>query len=128
MKTNRIVADAKPQETLQIDYFPIVQGQYSQQAVATAGHVEISLVEGVDGRSELSTLTATEAVTYTDEDNQFAGSRLFYEREKSQLLVQGDESSPCYFNGALVQSILYDPKTGKVEAPLAAPGAVQIKR
>ena len=128
MKTNRIVADAKPQETLQIDYFPVVQDQYRQQAVATAGHVEISLVEGADGRSELSTLTATEAVTYTDEDNQFAGSKLFYDCEKSQLLVQGDESSPCYFNGALVQSILYDLKTGKVEAPLAAPGAVQIKR
>jgi len=128
MKTNRIVADAKPEETLQIDYFPIVEGRYSQQAVATAGHVEISLVEGVDGRSELSTLTATQAVTYTDEDNQFAGGKLFYDRDKSQLLVQGDESSPCYFNGALVQSIRYDLKTGKVEAPLAAPGAVLIKR
>ncbi len=128
MKTNRIVADAKPQETLQIDYFPIVQDQYRQQAVATAGHVEISLVEGADGRSELSTVTATEAVTYTDEDNQFAGRKLFYDREKSILIVEGDESAPCYFNGALVQSIVYDLKTGKVQAPLAAPGAVQIKR
>jgi len=128
MKTNRIVADAKPQETLQIDYFPIVQDQYRQQVVASAGHVEISLVQSADGRSELSTLTATEAVTYTDDDNQFAGSGLFYDREKSQLLVQGNESSPCYFNGALVQSIMYDLKTGKVQAPLAAPGAVQIKR
>jgi len=128
MKANRIVADAKPQETLQIDYFPIVQDQYRQQAVATAGHVEINLVEGADGRNELSTLIASGAVTYEDQDNQFAGSSLFYDREKSQLLVQGDESSPCYFNGALVQSILYDLKTGKVQAPLAAPGAVQIKR
>jgi len=129
MKTNRIVADAKPQETLQIDYFPIVEGRYSQQAVAKAGHVEISLVEGADGRSELSTVTATEAVTYTDEDNQFEGGRkLFYDREKSILIVEGDESAPCYFNGALVQSIVYDLKTGKVQAPLAGPGALQIKR
>jgi hypothetical protein len=43
-------------------------------------------------------------------------------------LVKGDEFAPCYFNGAIVQSILYDLKTGKVEAPLAGPGALQIKR
>jgi len=128
MKANRVVADAKPPDTLQIDYFPVVKDQYGQHAVATAAHVEFNLVESADRRNELSTLTASGAVTYEDEDNQFAGGDLFYDREKSQLLLKGDEFAPCYFNGALVQSILYDLKTGKVQAPLAAPGAVQIKR
>jgi hypothetical protein len=128
MKANRVVADAKPPDTLKIDYFPVVKDQYGQHAVATAAHVEFELVESADRRNELSTLTASGAVTYEDEDNQFSGGDLFYDREKSQLLVKGDEFAPCYFNGAIVQSILYDLKTGKVEAPLAGPGALQIKR
>ena len=139
MKTNQIVADAKPQETLRIDYFPIVQDQYGQQAVATAGLVQINLMQTADGRgtplrgnpNELATLIASGGVTYEEyqgQDNQFAGSELFYDREQSILNVKGDESDPCYFNGALVRSITYNLKTGKVEAALAGPGAVQIKR
>lgn len=128
MKDNRIVADAKPDETLQIDYFPVIKDQYGQHAVATASHIEANLVEAADGRNELSTLTASGAVTYEDEANQFAGGHLFYDREKSIMRIEGDESTPCYFNGALVRRIVYDLKTGKVEAPLAGPGALQIKR
>jgi hypothetical protein len=128
MKDNRIVADAKPNETLQIDYFPVVKDQYGQHAVATASHIEAKLVEAADGRNELSTLTASGAVTYEDEANQFAGGDLFYDREKSILRIEGDESTPCHFNGALVRRIVYDLKTGKVEAPLAGPGTLQIKR
>lgn len=127
MAENRIVADARPQETLQIDYFPVIEGQYGKQAVATANHVELNLVETEARQAELSTLIASGAVTYRDEDNEFAGAELFYDRDKAIMKVEGDESAPCLFNGALVERIVYDLKTGKVETQVAGPGALQIK-
>jgi len=73
-------------------------------------------------------LTALDRVTYEDEDNEFVGSELFYDHKKSVMKVKGDELQPCYFNGALVEEIELNSRTGKVEAKVVAPGALQINR
>ena len=128
-KDNRIIADAQPGGTLRMDYFPVVEGKYGQQVVATATHADISLVQAADGQTELSALTASGAVTYKneDEDIEFLGSKLFFDHEKSIMKVWGDESAPCYYNGALVDEIEYDLKTGKVKARIPSPGVMQLR-
>jgi len=128
IKDNLIISDAEPGQTLWIDYFPVVEGSYGQQVKATAAHTEVGFVQTADGQSELSMLIASGGITYKEDDgNEFIGSKLFYDSEKSVLRVEGDEAEPCYFNGALVEKILYDPKTGKFEAPLVGPGTLQMK-
>ena len=130
---NRIIADARSQGTLRIDYIPIVKGQYGQQIVATANHIEADLVAAEGGQTELSTVTASGGITFEDEKNQFAGSHLFYDHVKSIMKVTGDAPSvrggqPCYFNGVLVDGIEYDLKTGKIKAKVVGPGTLKINR
>ncbi len=128
-KDNRIVADAEPGGKLWIDYFPIVAGQYGQQVVATATHADVSLMQTADGQTELSALTASGAVTYKneDEDIEFLGSKLFFDHDNSIMKVWGDDSAPCNYNGALVDEIEYNLKTGKVKAQIAGPGVMQLQ-
>ncbi len=127
LEENRIVADARSQEIL-IDYFPIVNGQYGQHAVATASHVEAFLYQTADGQSELSTLIASGGITYKDDDNQFVGSELFYDHNEFIMKVKGDKFQPCYFNGALVDGIEYNVRTAEGTVKIIAPGALQRRR
>ena len=129
LKENRIIADAGPQETLRIDYIPVIEGKYGKQVTAHARHLEALLYQTTDGRTELSTLTASGGITYEDEDkdNQFVGSNLFYDYKKSVMKLWGDEFQPCYLNGALVDGIEYNLKTGKAKAKVVAPGALQMR-
>jgi len=137
LETNRIIADAGRQSMF-IDYIPIVEGRYGQQVSATAGHIEALLYETAGGRTELSALAATGGITYEEEEKktrwgkgkaiQFVGSELFYDANKSVITAWGDESRPCLFNGALVDGIKYDLKTGRVKTRIVAPGVLQMRR
>ena len=89
--------------------------------------MEAFLDQSVEGQTELATLTATNGITFEDEDNQFIGSRLFYDHKKALMTVQGDEYQPCYLNGALVDNILYNLKTGRRKAKVVGPGALRLK-
>jgi hypothetical protein len=130
IRENRIVADARPQETLWIDYMPVVNGQYDENAIVTAKapHIEALLSETAAGQTELSTLTATGGIFFEDKDNEFIGSELFYDHETSIVKVKGDESQPCYYNGAPVDGIEYNLTTRKVEAKIVGPGPLQMNR
>lgn len=123
-KANQIIADAEPGSTLQIDYFPVVEGKYGQQVIATAAQTEVNLVQTTGGQTELSKLTASGAVTYNDGKKQFQGSKLLYDAGESIVTVQGDESAPCFFNGAAVDGFEWDLKTDKIEFEIAGPGAL----
>ncbi len=123
---NLIIADAGSEKLL-INYFPLIDGEFGQQVEARAGLVEAFLCRTVDGQTELATLTAEKGVTYEDEDNQFVGSRLFYDNKKAMMKLEGGESQPCYLNGALVDNIEYDLKTGRKKAHVVGPGALQLK-
>jgi len=127
LKTNRIVAEAESGEVLVVNYFPVREGKFTEHIIVNAGRVEAELVRTADGRTELSTLTASGRITYEDKDNEFAGSELFYDHKKSVMKVRGDEFQPCFFNGALVEGIELNLRTRKVEAKVVAPGALQIQ-
>jgi len=126
LEENRIVAGARSQEII-IDYFPVVDSQYGQHAVATASYIEAFLYQTADGQSELSTLTASGGITYKDDDNEFVGSELFYDHDTFIMKVKGDELQPCYFNGALVDGIEYNVKTAEGTVNIIGPGALQMK-
>ena len=128
IRENRIVADA-PSEGLIIDYFPVVNGkvQLDRQATVYTPHIQADLIESASGQLKLSTLSATGGIVYKDQDKQFDGSALFYDADKSIVTVRGDELWPCHYNGAPVDAIEWDLKTGKVKAEIAGPAILQLK-
>ena len=128
IRENRIVADTGSQGKLRMDYFPAVDGRYDEHVSAKASHIEASLYKVPGGQTELSTLTATGGIEYEDKNNEFIGSELFYDHETAIIKVKGDESQPCYYNGILVVGIEMNEKTGKVEAEIVGPGALQMNR
>ncbi len=123
---NRIVADAGSEELL-ISYFPIINGEFGQRVEARAGFVEAFLYRTINGQTELATLTAEKGITYEDEDNEFHGSNLFYDHKKTMMYINGNESHPGNLNGALVDNIEYNLKTGRIKANIAGPSALQLK-
>jgi hypothetical protein len=125
-ESNRIIADAGSEKLL-INYFPVVDDKLGRQVEARAGFVEAFLYRTIDGQTELATLTAENGVTYEDDDNQFIGSRLFYDHKKTAMKVNGDQYRSCYLNGAIVDNIEYDLKTGRKKAQVVSPGALQLK-
>ncbi|MBA7665427.1 hypothetical protein ES703_73497 [subsurface metagenome] len=138
LEANRIIADAGRGQIL-IDYFPITKGRHAEQVSATAGLIEALLYEAAPGRTELSALRATGGVTYEEQsdsknkkrkgkDVQFVGSEMFYDADKSLITAWGDELQPCLLNGALVDAIKYDLKTGKIKTKITGPGMLQMRR
>jgi hypothetical protein len=126
LDANQIIADAPPDGTLRIDYFPVVDAnvQYDQQAVVTAAHIEAFLHKPTEDQFELSTLNATGGVTYRDRDKQFEGSTLFYDEDKHLMTIRGDQSRPCFFNGAPVDAIEWNLKTDNLKFEIKGPGTL----
>ena len=120
--TNQIVADNKSRRIL-IDYFPVYQNGYIEPVSAAASHIEARLTETGAGRFELSTLSATDGISYEEEGVQFEGERLFYNADESVITAWGDEVRPCLLNGAVVEALEYDLKAGKITTMIAGPGA-----
>ena len=75
---------------------------------------------------ELSSIAALEGISFEDNDNQFAGSTLFYDYTQNLVTVEGEETRPCYLNGALVDRIEMDPNTGYIKAEIQSPSILQI--
>ncbi|MCL5278312.1 MAG: hypothetical protein M1376_00195 [Planctomycetes bacterium] len=129
--TNRIVAEDKAQQLL-LDYFPLTNGRYDRHTRAIAGHVEALLREVTKGHLELASLTATQGIEYEYEDptsgQSFIGSSLSYDYAQSLVAVRGDAEQPCYLNGALVDQIDLDLRTGRAQAEILAPSTFQVRR
>jgi hypothetical protein len=129
---NRLVADSKDGSLL-VDYFPIAEGgkavrpgsPQEDKVAVTASHVEADILETAQGRTELKGLVAKGAVTYEDKDNQFAGSEFVYDTNDAVVNISGNKSRPCLFNGAIVDTVRYDLKTGKVNTRIKGPGAIR---
>ena len=109
-----------------VDYFPLTNGQYSEQVSVVTNRIEIKLDEAVEGKSDISTATASGGIVYDDGNQEFAGSNLFYDHSKQLMSLWGDQG--CYLNGAAVNNIEYDLKTGKVKANIVGPGLLQLDR
>ena len=90
------------------------------------------LNEATKGHLELATLTATHGIEYEYEDQtsgqSFVGSSLLYDYAQSLVAVRGDAEQPCYLNGALVDQIDLDLKTGRAKAEILAPSTFQVRR
>ena len=129
--TNRIVAEDDAQQLL-LDYFPLTDGKYDRHTRAIAGHVEASLNEVTKGHLELATLTATEGIEYEYEDDKsglsFVGSTLSYDYTQSVVAIRGDDAQRCYLNGALVDQIDLNLKTGQTTAKIPGPSTFQMRR
>jgi len=125
--TNRIVVAAESRPIL-IDYIPVIKGKYGQPIRGDAGHLDLTLLQTAPGRMELASLVASKGVTYEDQAKQFVGGTLTYDRERSLVKVVGDDTQPCYLNGALVDQIEMDTATGALKIQLQAPGVFQGKR
>ncbi|MCX5647139.1 MAG: hypothetical protein NTZ17_21025 [Phycisphaerae bacterium] len=127
--TNQIIAEDDSQQLL-LDYFPLTDGKYNRQTRTVAGHVEASLKEIAKGHLELATLTATKGIEYEDETGglSFVGSTLSYDYAQSLVAVRGDDEQPCFLNGALVDQIDLNLRTGRIQAEIPGPSVFQIRR
>lgn len=126
VEKDEVIAEAGGQGVV-VHYFPIVDGKYDRHVTITSSHIEAFLYETADGRTDLSTLYATDGVTYVEEDVEFKGSKLFYDAVKGVITVEGDDSQSCILNGSLVDKIEYDLKTGRKKFKLVGPGTLQRK-
>lgn len=113
---NRITAESPPEGEVLIDYFPISNGEYMSQTSVSSGLIQAFLKRTPEGGNKLVRVTAENGVTYEDETLQFAGSRMLYEADKSQITAAGSEQRPCIMNGTLVDGVKYNTETGKFEA------------
>jgi len=127
LEPGRLVAEAASHRIL-LDYFPVANGRYGPQARAVVGHVEAQFTQTSEQTTELASLIASRGITYEDDTNQFAGSSLAYNFENSTMNITGDQEQPCYFNGALVDSIEINLKTGKIKAQVPAPSILQLNK
>ncbi len=126
-RTNEIIADSTSRQII-LDYIPVGDDSSDEQIRATAGHIKANLTETVTGQTDLSTLYADGGVTYREGNTEFVGGRLFYDHDRSLMTVNADQLQPCYFNGAAVDAIEYNLKTGKIKTEIVAPGPMQLSR
>lgn len=127
---NRIVAEAEPNQVL-LDYVPIDDGQFGPPMHASAGYFEIALRQTDAAQTELVSLTAARGVAYLNEAEdgyQFDGSRLYYQHDERLVTVVGNESHPCYFNGAPVDQIEWNIQTNEAKAEIVGPSTIQVNK
>ncbi|MFC1781025.1 hypothetical protein ACFLZ8_02015 [Planctomycetota bacterium] len=104
---------------MDVTYITVEDGKLGPTLMANAGHVDIQLSETPDGETELSTIVASGGINYRDEGgSNFLGSKMFYDNSRSIITIEGNRIQPCYFNGALVDGIEINIKTGESKANL----------
>jgi len=119
-----LTADSKGGSLL-VDYLPLVEGRGNEKVSVTASHVEADIAETLTGRMELKDLLAKGAVTYEDKDTQVVGSEFIYDANTALIDIRGDKYRPCNFNGAILDAVRYDTKTGKWNTRIKGPGAIR---
>jgi hypothetical protein len=131
-KSKHLTADSKGGSLL-VDYFPLTEGGFdkltagrsNEKVSVTASRVEADIAETLTGRMEMRNLIAKGAVTYEDKDTQVVGSEFIYDANTAVIDIRGDQSRPCNFNGAILDAVQYDTKTGKWNTRLKGPGAIR---
>ncbi len=125
--SKRIVAGDDEQQ-LRVNYFPLVEEKPGPETQVVAGHVEATLREIAPGRMDLVSLVASKGIEYDSEadHHHFAGSEMVYDHARSLMTIRGDAVRPCYLNGVLVDEILLNPRTGRVEAQVPTATVFQV--
>jgi lipopolysaccharide export system protein LptA len=131
LKDNRVEADGD-RYRLYASYMPVkadpVTGEMVSAAEPTrfnAGRVEASFTPLPNGKTEISSVSASNGISYEDQKYQFEGGRLFYETGTSFVRINGSKGFNCMLNGAAVDSIEYNLETGKATTELGhTPGMI----
>ena len=127
---NRISATGDNRR-LYMGYLPVdVQGQEldEKKVEVNCGKVVADFVELSSGKSEISTLTASNGVSYQDYRYQFEGGNLFYETGTSFVRIAGSQGHSCMFNGTAVDAIEYNLETQKATAEIGqTPGVLPLR-
>jgi hypothetical protein len=123
-QSKHLTADSKGGSLL-VDYFPLAEGRGNEKVSVTASHVEANIAETPTGRMELKDLLAVGAITYEDKDTMVAGSEFAYDANAATIDIKGDKYRPCNFNGAIIDAVRYDTKTGKWNTRVKGPGAIK---
>jgi len=127
----RIIADGG-KELLDLAYIPLVDGKPDKIIRAAAGHVEMTLADDANGRTQLSRLDAQDRVFFEEKDKYILeGAALTYDAVTGNgwLSITGTEGRPCMANGARVPYIHYNIATGELNTRLSTiPGAVPLPR
>ncbi|MHC4130637.1 MAG: hypothetical protein ACYSSP_01600 [Planctomycetota bacterium] len=128
LESNWIVAKAGVHQMF-LGYVPVLEDGQSGQATHTyTGIVEAYLDKTSDSRLEIKSLKAQQGVMFESQDIQFEGSEMIYNTQDSLIFVRGNESNPCFLNGAPVDGIEYNLTTEKMKARVIAPGMFQLSR
>lgn len=126
LASDHIIAKTDNQR-LNISYLPIIDGKQGPVIRATAGKVEAQLTQTATGSTELVKLYASGGVTYDEQNDsikgqnnkiQIVGSDLLYNNENPAspiISVWGNQSWPCFLNGAAVDGVEYNLSTGAVK-------------
>jgi len=125
--TNQIIADAQAHQ-INIGYAPVIEAGYGLVTKVNAGRVEAQLQGTSEGRLEISELYATGGIRYQRENIEFEGSQMIFDANDSIVRVRGNDMRPCLLNGALVDGIEYNIKTGKTKTKVVAPGMFRLGR
>ena len=133
---NKIIADSETGK-VGISYVPMVDGKEGQVVRATAGHLEVNLLEGADQQNMISTIKAERGATFEEEakenkamngkELEFASSGFFYDANTGLITFWGDESQQSMVNGAKAEGLEYNVKTGKWKADVVGPGTIQMR-
>ena len=138
LKTDRILAQAG-KNRMNIGYLPIIDGKEGQPIRATVGKLEAELTQTPAGQTELVKLYASDGVTYDEQSSgakdgrnkniRLVGSDLIYNIENPAnplITVWGNQSWPCFLNGAPVDGVEYYLSTGRLkETKILAPAILQ---
>jgi len=127
MDTNRIIANTQTQQ-INIGYAPVIEAGYGPVTKVNAGRVEAQLQGTSEGRLEISELYATGGIRYQRENIEFEGSQMIFDANDSIVRARGNDMRPCLLNGALVDGIEYNIKTGKTKTKVVAPGMFRLGR
>ncbi|MFA6177033.1 MAG: hypothetical protein WC765_10700, partial [Phycisphaerae bacterium] len=103
---------------IHIGYMPFTldenrQKVYGKKITIDTRQVDIDYSEPVKGKSQIDQLFATGGVVFNEQNTwEFAGKELSYYAKDDFLTVSGSQDVPCMLNGAFVDGIEYNLKTG----------------
>jgi hypothetical protein len=105
------------------DFFP--DSVADDKVSVTASRIDVDILERPDGRMELGAATAKGAITYEDNDVAIIGDEFVYDAFTQTINIRGTPSYPCRFNGAEIDSVQGNVKTGRWKTRIKGPGAIR---
>ena len=131
LKDNRVEADGD-RYRLYASYMPVKLDPATGKMVSAdeptrfnAGRIEATFTSLPNNKTEISTVTASNGISYEDQKYQFEGGDLFYETGTSFVRINGSKGFNCMLNGATVDNIEYNLETGKATTEVGhTPGVI----